>query len=152
MIDYRPATLADVDFFNANLRPHDREEHAAMHGSDYVRPALELAVKVSHECTVAALDGVPFSLYGIGPGPRGDVAVPWLLGTPVVSTQRKFLCGHMRREVRRWSQHYPILFNFVLASHTKTVAWLQYLGFTVEAPIPYGVEQKLHRPFYQVSA
>lgn len=151
MIQSRPATLADVEFFVANLREEDRVEYRAAYGVGNERSVLQQTIEQTYDCQVAEVDGVPFAIFGIGPGPEGS-AIPWLIGTDVLTDNRQFLCRIFPRVLAGWKAKHPLMFNCVLATHTKTIRWLQWLGFTIADPIPYGDEQRLFHPFFQVNA
>lgn len=46
---------------------------------------------------------------------------------------------------RNIAPHWPVLGNYVDAENTTTLAWLTFLGFSLEPPVPYGANGELFR-------
>lgn len=102
------------------------------------------AIKISWLFSLTAFtgldpDGEPLGMFGVS---RENIHwfTPWLLSTericdlwiPFLRTTREMfpiVCAK-----------YPNMRNHVDARNVKSIAWLQWLGFNMEAPAPYGVE------------
>ena len=92
-------------------------------------------------------DGVPAGMTGVV-GTR-----IWMLGTPeLTATKERRL--HLCTKGRGWVQHCidrvgePIG-NFVYAKNRQAIRWLNFLGFEVGTPQPYGPSAALFRPFWR---
>lgn len=140
----REATEADCHYLFPRLRKGDLKEIALSSGDTTVGVLLR-AVASSEEAWVAMGDsGVPFGVYGVT---RVEtLGCPWMVATPDVYGFSKELV----RDGRAWVQSilpcYNMLFNFVHADNTPSIAWLRKLGFTIGELIPeYGVGKA---PFY----
>jgi len=154
-VQIRTATPADADFFATRLRPSDHEEVAAVVGQGHIRSAIMDSITSSEEgfCRVAVgADGVPFAVYGASVAPGQPGACIWLVGTPALDRQRKFLLTTCREFVEEAGERYGFLFNLVAANNTRSVRWLQRLGFTIAAPVEYGIAKQLFHPFYRPCA
>jgi hypothetical protein len=89
--------------------------------------------------TPTTVDGVPEMLFGICRRSQlSDVGVPWLLGTDVVD-RHQFAFRRSREYFRRFERAFPVMENHALAENFITLRWLQWLGFDMSEPQPYGV-------------
>jgi hypothetical protein len=49
-----------------------------------------------------------------------------------------------------WREKYGPLINFVHTDNEKSIRWLRWIGFTIAAPVPFGIKQHLFHPFYRL--
>lgn len=143
-VEFIPAEIDDADELAPRLRPADRDELIAMEGPDVVR-SLRGAIRMSagrlpDMAWSVWLDGYLICLFGYIPrGALSDEAHPWM----VASTEIRRIPGVHTREAKRYCSaalaEYPVLFNYVDARNTTSVAWLKRLGFTVGEAEPMGV-------------
>ena len=121
------------------------EDRQELWGYDHSTPldGLTQGVALSKESWVlTAPNGHPVTAFGIQEVclmPK--TACFWLLAsTEVPAYKRDFL-----RWSRAWMQErggqYDWLVNFVGEWHIRSQRWLQWLGFTLSEPYPFGVEQ-----------
>lgn len=145
-----PATIHDVAHVGANMRADDLRELHAIHGSEL--GAMELlaqSVSLSAECfALVAPDGSPVAIFGVAPVyPDPLDASPWLLATEEFASYPRDLVVLGRQVVKGWVSKYRRLYNCVDARNTRSVAWLQAIGFEVRAPGPAGRDGELFHLF-----
>jgi hypothetical protein len=149
-VHVRQSTQDDVEYLCDNLRPEDREEVLASHGS--TREALQVGFDESEECwTITVKDtGEIAGIYGLAKY-DDDVAVPWLLTTPAIrKVWLPFLRGS-RKWVEEANQKYPLLTNAVDADYTVAINWLRFVGFTfIKKHEKWGVGNKPFLEFVRI--
>tara|TARA_E500000318_G_C3569670_1_gene217221 strand:+ start:14447 stop:14905 length:459 start_codon:yes stop_codon:yes gene_type:complete len=149
-VHVRQSTQDDVEYLCDNLRPEDREEVLASHGS--TREALQVGFDESEECwTITVKDtGEIAGIYGLARYDE-DVAVPWLLTTPAIKkVWLPFLRGS-RKWVEEANQKYPLLTNAVDADYTVAINWLRFVGFTfIKKHEKWGVGNKPFLEFVRI--
>jgi hypothetical protein len=149
-VHVRQSTQSDVEYLCDNLRPEDREEVLASHGS--TREALQAGFDESEECwTITVKDtGEIAGIYGLARY-DDDAAVPWLLTTPAIKkVWLPFLRGS-RKWVEEANQKYPLLTNAVDADYTVAINWLRFVGFTfIKKHEKWGVGNKPFLEFVRI--
>lgn len=135
----------DVETLAACMRHDDIEEIRAAGGREPLE-ALLASVEVSRLSGVMVLGGELACIYGVAPiSPTTGVA--WCLtGEPVTRHRVAFLRA-CRVVLPVLLEDSPTLINMVDARHRGATRWLERLGFTVEAPVPYG---PLDLPFHPI--
>jgi hypothetical protein len=113
-------------------------------GDATVAPLLR-SLAVSEEAWVAVGEsGEVFGIYGVA-NVEG-MGSPWMVATPEVYRYSKELVRDGREWIKTILPRYPMLFNFVHAENTKSIAWLRKLGFTIGELVPeFGAGKA---PFY----
>jgi N-acetylglutamate synthase-like GNAT family acetyltransferase len=145
----RQATVADCYALFPLLREQDRKEIALATG-DHTAKVLLDSLKASEEAWVAEeTDGTLLGIYGVA-RVEGMGGV-WMLATPAVYRHSKALVKDGRAWILRVMERYPMLFNFVHAENTRSIAWLRKLGFTIGELVPFGAAQAPFHFFYQNS-
>lgn len=140
------AEHSDIDHVAAHLREADRNECAALGRDDR---AVQRAALAAFETMAGRIDGVPICLFGIGlPSIIGSLARPWMLGTEAVVDNPIVFLKHSKRVVAGWIAEYPILENWVDERNHVSIAWLRWLGFTIDDAAPYGLRGE---PFHRFS-
>ena len=124
-------------------------EVRASHGLS-PRRALRLALVVSGRYDLAftaTLENEPVVMFGITPPSILDeVAVPWMLTTAAVEKHPKTFMKESRALFEVFKQSFPRMRNYVDARNTVAVRWLQWLGFSVYYPEPFGPDEM---PFHK---
>ena len=115
------------------LRPGDAAEVAALGVTpeEALRTSLARAVWAETylvDGEVAAMVGLCLSSFAGGHG------VPWLLTGPACERHKKRFLVESRRQVRRMLGEAAPLINYVHADYARAVRWLEWLGFTLDAP------------------
>lgn len=142
----RPATTEDLQRVAENMDPADAAEVWA---SSHRTPASAVLVssRVSRETLAGCVDDRAICVFGVGQRTLMDNrGIPWLLGTPEIKDHARAFLRASKRWVQAEAQRYEALENWVDARHTRAVQWLKWLGFELEEPRPFGVEQM---PFHR---
>ena len=80
------------------------------------------------EGDVAAIAGLGLSCL------LGGHGVPWLLTGPACERHKRYFLLESRRQVARMLAEASPLINYVHADYARAVRWLEWLGFTLDAP------------------
>lgn len=142
-----PATLAHALDLGPRLRKADQDEVIAACGLA-AKDALLLAVAHAKQADAWLIGGHLIAISGI----TGSVATPnagviWMLASDEIDQFPKQLMKGRRQYVRDLLKGHDMLFNFVDNRNTKAQKWLQWLGFQLEEPRPFGTAGLLFRPF-----
>ena len=149
-VHVRQSTQEDVEYLCDNLRPEDREEVLASHGT--TREALQTGFDESEECwTIIVTDTDEIAgIYRLSEYDE-TMAIPWLLTTPAIKkVWLPFLRGS-RKWVEEANQKYPLLTNAVDADYTVAINWLRFVGFTfIKKHEKWGVGNKPFLEFVRI--
>lgn len=146
----RPSTQDDVDYLANNLRPEDREEVLASHGS--TQDVLQLGFNESDECwTIVVTDTEEIAgMYGVGMLENG-VGVPWLLTAPALEKVYMPFLRQSKQWVKEINKKYPVLTNAVDEDYKVSIKWLQFVGFTfIKRHETWGVGNKPFLEFVRI--
>jgi hypothetical protein len=146
----RPSTQDDVDYLANNLRPEDREEVLASHGS--TQDVLQLGFDESDECwTIIVTDTEEIAgMYGVGTLDNG-VGVPWLLTAPALEKVYMPFLRQSKQWVKEINKKYPVLTNAVDEDYKVSIKWLQFVGFTfIKRHETWGVGNKPFLEFVRI--
>ena len=146
----RQSTQSDVDYLANNLRPEDREEVLASHGS--TEDALQIGFDESDECwTIVVTDTEEIAgMYGVGT--LGDgVGEPWLLTAPALAKIWIPFLRQSKQWVKDINKKYPVLTNAVDEDYKVSIKWLQFVGFTfIKRHETWGVGNKPFLEFVRI--
>lgn len=144
-IEVRDASLRDIIYVARHLREADQRECLA---ATLVKPKHMLVSTFWHSpiCLVGLVDGEPVCVFGVATGTLlGDRAgQPWFVATDKIYQHQRAFLRRNRSMVQSWLEMFPRLENYVDARNEKAIQWLEWLGFKLDPPKPYGV---LGRPF-----
>lgn len=140
MITTRPAKPCDAILIGLNLRAADKLEVFRMAQGDAVS-VLRRTIETSDIAVVFEKDGVPLGAAGICS--TLDIGHPWLVGTHTLSKNPKSFLKKTRVWLEETRPNYLILNNFVDASYTGALRWLEWLGFTIHPPEMMGASRSL---------
>lgn len=127
-----PATETHLEVIANQLADDDAHELRAQHW-----PTSLEAIQVSARRSVDPLvwltpTGEPLYVCGVVPvlllPPAG---VPWMLATRQLPQHARPFLRESVRWLREQQDRYELLFNYVGAWHTRSIRWLDWLGFTV---------------------
>ena len=121
-----------------NLRPADRAEVIAAYGSADIEAALAACVRQSLVARVWVVDGEPACLFGLTGAVMGEVGSPWFLSTALIEKHGRYFARHCRRYLRDMLTMFPTLVNYVDERYACSIRWLQWMGFHLDEPQPYG--------------
>ncbi|WP_148663187.1 hypothetical protein [Hydrogenophaga sp. PBC] len=130
-------TAAHVDELAANLRAADRWELMCSGHTDH-RKAIADSLGYSTHMATVLIDGRVAAIFGLVPlSLVTGVAAPWLLGTDLVTQNRRALMRVAPAYIAAMARAYPHLINLVHAENEFAVRWLRRAGFTLHAPEPH---------------
>jgi hypothetical protein len=131
MIELRPATMEDVAYVAYHLREADRIE-LALAQPDPPDVAVIEGIAYSEWTSVFCVNGVPAVVYGVSKTGIDGCGSPWMVATDQIkSVSRGFLRASIA-EVDRMQRGFGLLVNQVHRANDISIAWLKWLGFTVE--------------------
>lgn len=138
----REAMPGDTWLMLPNVRQADIDELAAMGATP--EQCLRLGIQKSERATTIFLYGEPAGIAGIID--YGEYRLPWGVFTEAIERHPiPFL-----RASRAWMRGVNgLLLNYVDARQEPTIRWLQWLGFAVDEPVPYGVNSELFCRFWR---
>lgn len=141
----RPATKEDCIDLAPRLREEDLEEIAHTWGLDSLRSIL-IGFHTSE--TYAVIWGTEVvALFGCR-GIPGVIGIPWMVASPTLSKIRKSFLRECRGFVQFMLLYYGQLENHVWAGNKVHIKWLEWLGFTLDPPEPYGINDEPFHRFY----
>jgi hypothetical protein len=122
-----------------NLRKADLEEIS--HGSGLEpQDALLYSFAVSEYCYTVWLDDQIVMIFGVGDG------CPWMLASDLLLKVKREFVKECRRFVQAMLDRYGYLENYVWAGNKIHIYWLEWLGFKIEPPEPFGIDgEPFHR-------
>jgi len=111
--------------------------------------AIRAGQRLSPETLTGFVNEVPVCIFGVArPSLTSDLGVPWMVGTEDLGFHAKGFLRGSREVIKAMVAKHAMLANFVDARNAKALNWLRWLGFCVEAPIPYGPFQLPFHPFF----
>ncbi|MEH3125567.1 hypothetical protein [Agrobacterium cavarae] len=142
-----PASVEHVAVIAPRMREADKDEVFAAVGRGPASALLH-SLRCSDLAYTVEYDGRPELMFGCGTTNMiANVGAPWALGTDAIDDHpTHFLRGSLFwvREVRK---RYASLLNVVDDRNEASKRWLEWLGFTLSEPQPYGYEQRPFRIF-----
>ena len=145
-----PATLDHVHQLGPNLRAEDDRECIAASGK-IAYDALLTGLENSDWCYTALGDGVPIAIFGVAPMGStllSKIGVPWMLGSDDIRNFSKETVVLGKLYTKRMIDSYNKLENYVDARNKVAIKWIKNCGYTVEDPIPYGLNGELFHHFF----
>lgn len=140
-----PATEELYEDLAPRLSQEDRDEiWAALH--EVPERALKVGLLASRQPICGLIDGVPHMAAGIAyPSFLGDIykGIPWMMGSEELRN-RKHMLALLRPSkvyIQEQKRDYAYLENYVDARHVLAVKWLEWLGFNMEEPEPFGIDR-----------
>ncbi len=133
-----PATSEDVTELVLAVREPDRKE---IWRSSAVSPedALRRALRVSDMVWTGRYDGDLVCMFGVAPvSILTGTGSPWLLGTDLIEKHARPFLRANKGYIEEMLGRYPILMNYADTENVVAVRWLEWLGFTMNTPKPYG--------------
>jgi len=146
-IKVRDSVEEDIEFLSSRLKKTDVDEVFA---SNHVSPeeALRHGMDTSIYCRTAE-NGQPFMMFGLyTDNVISDRANIWMLSSDYIKSIPIKFVRQSRLFIKDMLEWYPYLENYVDARNKESIAWLKWLGATIEDPKPYGIEQRPFHHFY----
>jgi RimJ/RimL family protein N-acetyltransferase len=80
-------------------------------------------------------------------GLKGKFGVPWLLGTDLSKKVKQAFVTDLKLCLAEMLREYRCLINYVHPQNKQSIRWLQWLGFKIKKPVPFGEFGILFHPF-----
>lgn len=148
MIEFVRPTVEMVESIAADMRQVDIDEVWA---SNHHTP-LESMMKgweLSDFATVAMCNNEPLVMIGLV---KRDMltgsGVVWMLGANRAMKYKKEFFRQTKPVIDEMLTICPRLCNMVHGKNKSSIAWLKWLGFTIDDPIPHGPDGELFHRFY----
>ena len=144
-VEVADATSYDVAHVAEHMRMADMVE---VWDSSNKSPldALQSSVDCSLITRAVRYSGVPVAIFGLSVH-NERVGSPWLLATDKSLTQPAQFLRIGYPVVASFLDETPLLVNFVHSQNEASKRWLRKLGFIIEAPARYGVENEMFHRF-----
>lgn len=147
-INFVKPTPAAIQTIADTMRDADRVEVWESHRLT-PHQALEYGLKLSDYAVVVEADGVPVAAFGLTKEcVLTGAGVPWMLtSSKSLNYKREFLL-QSPAVVAEMLNICPRLSNYVHADNRVSIRWLKWLGFTIDEPMPVGVNKALFHRFH----
>jgi len=146
-VEIRTSTLEDCLELGPNLREEDCQEIRAAAGFE---PTAGLVYSFfnSKACLTVVRNGVPITIFGVGPFPDDDrIGMIWLLSSPELLEISKTFLRHSKRLLALLTAPYQVTMNYVDCRNTVHHRWLRWCGYVFIAKHEEFGVGKL--PFYE---
>ena len=137
-----------VEAIAADMRQADADEVWVSSHQTPIEALLE-GWKASDFAVIVTVDGEPCVMMGLvirdiltGAG------VPWLLGTENALKYKRHFITQVPPVIDEMSSICPRLFNYVHTENKVSMQWLKRIGFTIDDPIPFGLDKELFHRFH----
>ena len=139
-VKIKKATYHNALELSGKLREADKQEVWASH---HMTPdqAVLFIMRVAHVAYSVFVDGRLLTMYGVSKLYGRHGASPWLLATDELDQYGLRFYRTTLPHVQAMLNEYGYLENYVDERNVKSIRWLKWLGFVVEAPAPFGVER-----------
>ena len=138
----RSLQKGDAEELAITMRQADRDE--ILH-SNCGSPlsALLTGIHLSASTHTIEWNGKVVAIFGVC-GTKGEVGVPWMLGTDDIKRCRKSLLRGCREVVDGYAKDFPYLTNACWSKNVVHIDWIKWLGFTFEGSDLRNGETFLH--------
>jgi len=148
-IDFIKPNVYAIEHIALNMRQADRDEIWA---SDHLTPwrGVTESLKMSHYSSIAVIDDEPIAAFGlVVANILGSTGVPWLPGTDAITKYFRAFIRHSFVLTSQMNEKCDTLVNYVHAENINSVKLLRAVGFTIDDPVPFGVEGELFHRFHK---
>lgn len=142
-----PAKAEHIARLVPNVREADRRELWAgwRHTPEQ---SMRFGLERSSHVWTGFIDFEPVCMFGAVPvSLLGGSGVPWLIGTDKLVEHQMTFLRRCRPQLARMQRVYEHLTNYVAAENAAAVRWLEWLGFTLHEPMPFGPDGVAFRMF-----
>lgn len=147
MIVVRPMIADDVETIATAVRAADRAEIEEGCGSP-IESALALGLRASVAPLVICWNETPLAAFGeVSHSPCAGIGIPWLISTTAIEQHARPFLRACRPLLGQMLARHSTLVNYVDDRNTAAIRWLEWLGFEMSSPSPYGPKRLLFRKF-----
>lgn len=133
-----PATVEHAEALRGRVRDADMDEFMALFEGDII-DNVKTGLNLSTRSWAGVRDGAVVCVCGVAPVPEMPRSgAVWLVSTYDLEDRPHEFLRHSKRVLREMISVFPHLWNFADARNVKALQWLQWLGFSIREPIPYG--------------
>lgn len=148
MIGVRPMAESDIEAIASAARSADRAEIEEGCGQS-VAGALAIGLRASVAAHVISWNGDILAAFGdVSHSPCAGIGIPWLVSTVAIERHPRAFLRACRPLLNLMLARHPTLANYVDARNVVAIRWLEWLGFTMSSPTPYGPNGLLFRQFH----
>jgi hypothetical protein len=141
------ATQEDLKEVIANIREADKEEIESASGLSYEK-TLERILDTCDDCWAGFADGDLIAIFGVHvKSSLSGYGIPWMISTKKIEKHGKLFLRYCRPVFKRMCVNINYLCNYVHDRNDVAKAWLDWLGFELKEPRPYGSKGELFRKF-----
>lgn len=145
--EIREATEEDAIDLAPRIRQADLDEVAAVFVGS-VEDALLESINSSPDPKAGVINGVVECLFGVGTSSLLSVkGSPWMLASGNLKNHAKPFLRESREYINSLKADYIEMSNFVDARNSDAIRWLQWLGFEIYEPKPYGPKDFMFHKF-----
>jgi hypothetical protein len=138
------------DFWNvaSHMRQSDRDECKAYCGATPLAGVLLSLMSSTCKWTIRDEDGKAIGLFGVGAkSALSDEGYPWLLATDELEDISLTFLRQSKKCIEMMLSRHSFLENYVDERNSVSVKWLEWCGFKLDEPKPYGLEGRPFRRF-----
>lgn len=147
MIHVRRMTADDIEPIAREARQADRDEIEEGCGQT-IASALALGLRSSVAAHVIVWGDTPLAAFGdVSYSPGAGIGIPWLISTNAIEQHPRAFLRICQPLVAQMMERHQTLVNYVDTRNTAAIRWLEWLGFSMGSPTPYGPKQLLFRQF-----
>ena len=122
--------LSHAEYLQHHLRETDRRECLIANCTPW-RALLYPLKSKSAETYTTLIDDIPVMMFGVVPIDQYNVGRIWMLCSDKIEERQKSFVKFSYDVVEYFQNKYYLLENIVPVEHTKTIKWLEYLGFFI---------------------
>lgn len=148
-IEILPAEASHITAIASRVRPDDERELFDFAGVT-AREAMAFGIGASRIALTGLVDGEAVCMFGVSTiSAVGNVGRVWMVGTDLLDKYSKIFLRRCAPEVAKMLCEYQRLENCVDVRNDKAIAWLLWLGFKFDLPVPMGLRNMSFIPFYK---
>ena len=111
--------------------------------------ALLAGLSASRDTKAGLADGEVMCMFSVIPlSALSFTGIPWMLGSKNLPKHSRAFLRRNKVYMNEMRSRFTLMFNYVDIRNTVAIRWLKWLGFEFDAPVLYGVEQRLFSRFW----
>lgn len=131
-----------MNYVSNHLRSADFDEVFAATGESPHLDVIESWEQSSRRCMIFDKDSRPVAVLGVRPLEAfSRIGIIWLLGADGLDKMKKFFLRISKPVIKEMMVGYDIIYSYVDSRYDKALRWLEWCGFTVHEPEPFGALQ-----------